>query len=157
MSLNCAGTLLACCMFWGLQQILVKAIVHEVAPLFQASLRCIGACVLLMLWCRWRGVKLFERDGSLWAGLLAGALLVALGAAGAHVICIARTVGGLEELDDRIRAIGGEATLVPLDVTDGPGIDRLGQAMFERFGKLDRVQCGGQRALRGGNFADLVQ
>ncbi len=68
------GILLACCMFWGLQQILVKAIVHEVAPLFQASLRCIGACVLLMLWCRWRGVKLFERDGSLWAGLLAGAL-----------------------------------------------------------------------------------
>ena len=71
------GILLACCMFWGLQQILVKAIVHEVAPLFQASLRCIGACVLLMLWCRWRGVKLFERDGSLWAGLLAGALFAA--------------------------------------------------------------------------------
>jgi len=71
------GILLACCMFWGLQQILVKAIVHEVAPLFQASLRCIGACVLLMLWCCWRGVKLFERDGSLWAGLLAGALFAA--------------------------------------------------------------------------------
>ena len=71
------GLLLACCMFWGLQQILVKAIVHEVAPLFQASLRCMGACVLLMLWCRWRGVKLFERDGSLWAGLLAGALFAA--------------------------------------------------------------------------------
>ena len=71
------GILLACCMFWGLQQILVKAIVHEVAPLFQASVRCIGACVLLMLWCRWRGVKLFERDGSLWAGLLAGALFAA--------------------------------------------------------------------------------
>ena len=71
------GILLACCMFWGLQQILVKSIVHEVAPLFQASLRCIGACVLLMLWCRVRGVKLFERDGSLWAGLLAGGLFAA--------------------------------------------------------------------------------
>ena len=71
------GLLLACCMFWGLQQILVKAIVHEVAPLFQASLRCIGACVLLLLWCRWRGVRLFERDGSLWAGLLAGTLFAA--------------------------------------------------------------------------------
>ncbi len=71
------GLLLACCMFWGLQQILVKAIVHEVAPLFQASLRCIGACVLLLVWCRWRGVRLFERDGSLWAGLLAGALFAA--------------------------------------------------------------------------------
>ena len=68
------GILLACCMFWGLQQILVKLIVHEVAPLFQASLRCVGACVLLLLWCRWRGVRLFERDGSLWPGLLAGGL-----------------------------------------------------------------------------------
>ena len=71
------GLLLACCMFWGLQQILVKAIVNEVAPLFQASLRCIGACGLLMIWCRLRGVRLFERDGSLWAGLLAGALFAA--------------------------------------------------------------------------------
>ena len=71
------GLLLACCMFWGLQQILVKAIVNEVAPLFQASLRCIGACGLLMIWCRLRGVRLFERDGSLWAGLLAGARFAA--------------------------------------------------------------------------------
>ena len=71
------GILLACCMFWGLQQILVKAIVHEVAPLFQSSLRCIGACVLLMLWCRLRGIALFQRDGSLWAGLLAGGLFAA--------------------------------------------------------------------------------
>ena len=69
--------LVACCMFWGLQQVLVKAIMDEVAPLFQASLRCIGACVLLMVWCRVRGVRLFERDGSLWAGLLAGGLFAA--------------------------------------------------------------------------------
>ena len=69
--------LVACCMFWGLQQVLVKAIMNEVAPLFQASLRCIGACVLLMVWCRVRGVRLFERDGSLWAGLLAGGLFAA--------------------------------------------------------------------------------
>jgi drug/metabolite transporter (DMT)-like permease len=71
------GLLLACCMFWGLQQILVKAIMNEVAPLFQASLRCIGACVLLMIWCRIRGVRLFQRDGSLRAGLLAGGLFAA--------------------------------------------------------------------------------
>lgn len=71
------GMLLACCMFWGLQQVLVKAIMGEVAPLFQASLRCIGACVLLWVWCRVRGVRLFERDGSLWPGLLAGALFAA--------------------------------------------------------------------------------
>ncbi len=44
---------------------------------------------------------------------------------------------GLEEVDDRIKAIGGSATLVPLDVTDGPGIDRLGLALYERFGRLD--------------------
>lgn len=60
-----------------------------------------------------------------------------LAAAGAHVIAVARTVGGLEELDDEIRAMGGEATLVPLDLTDMPGIDRLGGAIHERWGKLD--------------------
>ncbi|PUE06070.1 EamA family transporter [Limnohabitans sp. T6-5] len=69
--------LLACCMFWGLQQVLVKSIMNEVAPLFQASLRCMGACVLLLIWCRLRRVRLFERDGSLWAGLLAGSLFAA--------------------------------------------------------------------------------
>jgi drug/metabolite transporter (DMT)-like permease len=71
------GILLACCMFWGLQQVLVKSIMHEVAPLFQASLRCMGACVLLLIWCRVRGIRLFERDGSWWPGLLAGALFAA--------------------------------------------------------------------------------
>ena len=59
--------------------------------------------------------------------------------AGAHVIAIARTVGGLEELDDEIRAAGGNATLVPLDVTDGPGIDRLGEAINERWGRCDAL------------------
>jgi NAD(P)-dependent dehydrogenase (short-subunit alcohol dehydrogenase family) len=61
----------------------------------------------------------------------------ALGRAGAHVIAVARTVGGLEELDDAIRAAGGSATLVPMDLTDMPAIDRLGGAIFERWGKLD--------------------
>lgn len=65
-----------------------------------------------------------------------------LAAAGAHVIAVARTVGGLEELDDEIKAEHartgkGEATLVPLDLTDMPGIDRLGGAIHERWGKLD--------------------
>ncbi|CDX56077.1 Short-chain dehydrogenase/reductase SDR [Mesorhizobium plurifarium] len=61
-----------------------------------------------------------------------------LAAAGAHVIAVARTVGGLEELDDEIKADGrGQATLVPLDLTDMPGIDRLGGAIHERWGKLD--------------------
>ena len=56
---------------------------------------------------------------------------------GAHVIAVARTVGGLEELDDRIQAAGGTTTLVPLDVTDFEGLDRLGGAVAERWGKLD--------------------
>ncbi len=66
---------------------------------------------------------------------------VALEAAreGAHVIAVARTVGGLEELDDAIQAAGGSATLVPLDLKDYAGIDRLGAAIFERWGRLDAV------------------
>jgi NAD(P)-dependent dehydrogenase (short-subunit alcohol dehydrogenase family) len=56
---------------------------------------------------------------------------------GAHVIAVARTVGGLEELDDAIQAVGGSATLVPLDLRDGEAIDRLGAAIFERWGHLD--------------------
>jgi NAD(P)-dependent dehydrogenase (short-subunit alcohol dehydrogenase family) len=55
----------------------------------------------------------------------------------AHVIAVARTVGGLEELDDEIQAAGGSATLVPLDLRDGDGIDRLGASIFERWGRLD--------------------
>ncbi|MEN6544397.1 SDR family NAD(P)-dependent oxidoreductase [Parvibaculum sp.] len=64
---------------------------------------------------------------------------VALGfaAEGAHVILVARTVGGLEEVDDEIRKIGGKATLVPLDLTDFDALDRLGATIFERWGKLD--------------------
>ena len=65
-----------------------------------------------------------------------------MAAAGAHVIAVARTVGGLEELDDEIKARmrwtgKGEATLVPLDLADMAGIDRLGGAIHERWGKLD--------------------
>jgi len=64
---------------------------------------------------------------------------VALGfaAEGAHVILVARTVGGLEEVDDEINKIGGKATLVPLDLTDFDAIDRLGASIYERWGKLD--------------------
>jgi NAD(P)-dependent dehydrogenase (short-subunit alcohol dehydrogenase family) len=60
-----------------------------------------------------------------------------LAKAGAHVIAVARTAGGLEELDDSIRAAGGSATLVPLDLKDFAAIDRLGAAIHERWGKLD--------------------
>lgn len=60
-----------------------------------------------------------------------------LARAGAHVIAVARTKGGLEELDDTITAAGGSATLVPFDLTDYAAIDRLGAVIFERWKKLD--------------------
>lgn len=61
----------------------------------------------------------------------------ALGAAGAHVIALARTVGGLEDLDDAIRAASGTATLTPVDITDDPALERLGAAIHERWRRLD--------------------
>jgi len=63
----------------------------------------------------------------------------ALAAEGAHVILVARTVGGLEETDDEIRKAGGTATLVPLDLRDFPAIDRLGATVHERWGRLDAL------------------
>jgi NAD(P)-dependent dehydrogenase (short-subunit alcohol dehydrogenase family) len=85
------------------------------------------------------------------AGRLAGRIALVTGASrgigfaiartiaaeGAHVVALARTVGGLEELDDAIRSGGGTATLVPADLKDYPALDRLGAALFERFRKLD--------------------
>jgi NAD(P)-dependent dehydrogenase (short-subunit alcohol dehydrogenase family) len=65
------------------------------------------------------------------------ATALALARAGAHVVAVARTVGGLEELDDAIRAAGGSATLVPLDLKDVPGIARLGAALSDRYHRLD--------------------
>ena len=58
---------------------------------------------------------------------------------GAHLILVARTTGGLEEVDDEIKALSGgkNATLVPLDLTDFDAIDRMGASLYERFGRLD--------------------
>lgn len=61
----------------------------------------------------------------------------ALAKEGAHVFAIARTVGSLEALDDEIKAAGGAATLVPLDITDYDALDRLGGIIAEKYGKLD--------------------
>jgi NAD(P)-dependent dehydrogenase (short-subunit alcohol dehydrogenase family) len=65
------------------------------------------------------------------------ATALALAKAGAHVVATARTVGGLEELDDEIRKLGGGATLVPLDMRDFDGIGRLSAALHERYRRLD--------------------
>lgn len=61
----------------------------------------------------------------------------AFASAGAHVIALARTQGGLEELDDEIKTLGRTATLVPLDLTDFDALDRLGLTIHERWGRLD--------------------
>src|SRR4030081_522230 len=71
------------------------------------------------------------------SGGIGYATALALAKAGAHIVAVARTVGGLEELDDAIKAIGRSATLVPLDLKDYDGIDRRGIALHERFGPLD--------------------
>jgi len=68
---------------------------------------------------------------------IGAAIAKALAAEGAHVVLTARTVGGLEEVDDAIRGAGGKATLAPVDLTDGDKIDVLGASIFQRFGKLD--------------------
>ena len=68
---------------------------------------------------------------------IGAATALALAKEGAHVIAVARTLGGLEELDDAIKAVGGSSTLVQMDLRDTPAIDRMGQALYERFGKVD--------------------
>ena len=65
------------------------------------------------------------------------AAAVVLAKSGAHVVLVARTVGGLEEADDEIRRAGGSATLVPLDLKNFDGIDQLGATIYERWGRLD--------------------
>ena len=64
--------LVTCCVFWGFQQILIKTTIAEVPPLWQAALRFAGATVLLWIWCAVRGIRLFERDGTLVSGLVSG-------------------------------------------------------------------------------------
>jgi NAD(P)-dependent dehydrogenase (short-subunit alcohol dehydrogenase family) len=65
------------------------------------------------------------------------ACAAAMGGAGAHVLALARTVGGLEELDDKISSNSGSATLIPLDICDDPGLERLGAAAHDRWGRID--------------------
>jgi NAD(P)-dependent dehydrogenase (short-subunit alcohol dehydrogenase family) len=68
---------------------------------------------------------------------LGHAAAIELARQGAHIIAVARTQGGLEELDDAVKAAGSTATLVPLDIKDSAGINRLGAAIFERWQRLD--------------------
>ena len=65
------------CALWGLQQVAIKVAVESIPPLLQSGLRSAGAVALVWVWARWRRIPLFARDGSLWPGLLAGALFAA--------------------------------------------------------------------------------
>lgn len=70
---------------------------------------------------------------------IGAATALALARAGAHVVALARTIGGLEELDDAVRAAGGSATLVPADMKDFAALDRLAGALMQRYGRLDAL------------------
>jgi drug/metabolite transporter (DMT)-like permease len=70
-------SLVACSFLWGLNQVAAKAALAEVSPLVQATVRSFGGVVLVLLWARLRGIPLFQRDGTLPGGLLAGALFAA--------------------------------------------------------------------------------
>ncbi|MEZ0300706.1 MAG: EamA family transporter, partial [Hyphomicrobiaceae bacterium] len=64
----------ACCASWGLNQVAIKIASAGIAPVLQAGLRSLLACALVFAWAAMRGVRLFERDGTLWAGIGAGVL-----------------------------------------------------------------------------------
>lgn len=81
---------------------------------------------------------------------LGAAVAEACAAEGATLVLVARTRGGLEEVDDRVRALGAEATLVPLDLTKPDLVDKLGPALFERHGRLDGlVSCAAELGTLG--------
>ena len=71
------------------------------------------------------------------------AVALELARAGAHIVALARTQGALEELDDAIRALGGEATLAPCDLKDFEALDRLGASIFARWSRLDILVANG--------------
>lgn len=66
--------LLVLCASWGLQQVSIKLILNDVSPVMQAAIRSIGASALLIVWMKARNRPIFERDGTLWAGIAAGLL-----------------------------------------------------------------------------------
>ncbi len=70
---------------------------------------------------------------------IGAAAAVALAGPGVHLVVTARTQGGLEETDDAVRAAGGTATLLPLDLADGATLDTVGPSLFQRFGRLDAL------------------
>jgi NAD(P)-dependent dehydrogenase (short-subunit alcohol dehydrogenase family) len=75
---------------------------------------------------------------------IGAAVAIELARRGAHVVITARTQGGLEDTDDAIRSLGGNATLLPLDLAEGGQVDVIGPSVYQRFGRLDvLVHCAG--------------
>lgn len=68
------AAMLLLCLSWGVQQAAIKLAVPGIPPALQAGLRSAGAGLLVFLWCWWRQIPLFHRDGTLWAGIAAGLL-----------------------------------------------------------------------------------
>lgn len=68
---------------------------------------------------------------------LGASLAEELATKGYHILAVARTVGGLEELDDRITAAGGSATLIPMDLSDANSAHKMAEAVSSRWGGLD--------------------
>ena len=74
---SAAALMIFLCAIWGAGQIAVKLGLEGISPVVQVGLRSAIAVPLVLLWCRWRGVAVIRRDGTLWPGLLAGALFAA--------------------------------------------------------------------------------
>ena len=119
------GLLLFCCLLWGLNQVAAKAALPEVPALWQAAARSLGAAALVFCWSRWRGITLFERDGTLAGGLLAGSLFAA------EFICI---FVGLRFTT---------ASRMVVFIYAAPFVVALGMPMIARSERLSPTQIGG--------------
>ena len=117
--------LLACCVLWGLNQTVIKLSVQQIGPLSMSTLRCLITGGLVMLWCAYRGIALFQKDGCLKAGLLVG-------------VCYAGTVGctymGLQYTS--AGRFGVFLYLSPFVVT-------LGMPLIDKAERLSLLQLGG--------------
>jgi drug/metabolite transporter (DMT)-like permease len=125
-------SLLLCCVLWGLNQVAAKVTLAEIPPLMQASVRSLGATLLVALWASARGIPLFDRDGTLAGGLLAGALFAA------EFACI---FTGLQFT---------AASRMVVFIYLSPFIVALGMPFISRAERLSTFQLGGLVAAFGG-------
>lgn len=124
--------LVGCCFLWGLNQVAAKVALPEVPGLVQAALRSVGGALLVWGWARWRGIALFERDGSLRGGLLAGGLFAA------EFACI---FVGLQYTS---------ASRMAVFLYISPFVVALGMPFIAKAERLSAVQLGGLAAAFGG-------